>query len=307
VPSQQQRPFEILYDRATDIAVATISHQESMDRPSLSQLPATQTQDRRLINRLLVFFALVYVVEGVGEVGGLLEQPLSFYLKQAHGWSALQVSAYLTIFNFPWIIKPIYGAVSDFVPLFGYRRKPYLLVANLIATSAFFWVTRLTAPGQLAWALQLTAYTMAISSAVCGALLVENGQRLGESGKFVNQQWLWLNAATVFASIAGGELAERLPPTSALHVAAAMVALAPLAVVFGTAFLIPEKKTHADFPDAARQFRQSRDRFPETRTLGRRDFPFSLLLQPGPQYAALLLHDRRSQFIPGLYRRSRID
>jgi predicted MFS family arabinose efflux permease len=89
---------------------------------------------------------------------------------------------------------------------------------------------------------------MAISSTVCGAVLVENGQRLGESGRFVNQQWLSLNAATVFASIVGGELAERLPPTSALHVAAAMVALAPLAVLFGTVFLIPEEKTRADFP-----------------------------------------------------------
>jgi hypothetical protein len=95
-----------------------------MDRPSVSQLPATQAEDRRVINRLLVFFAVVYVVEGVGEIDGLIEQPLSFYLKEAHGWSALQVSAYLTIFNFPWIIKPIYGAISDFVPLFGYRRKP---------------------------------------------------------------------------------------------------------------------------------------------------------------------------------------
>ena len=47
-----------------------------MDRPSLSQLPAAQAGDRRLVNRLLVFFAVVYVVEGVGEVDGLIEQPL---------------------------------------------------------------------------------------------------------------------------------------------------------------------------------------------------------------------------------------
>jgi hypothetical protein len=79
-----------------------------------------------VINRLLVFFALVYVVEGVGQVEGLIAQPLSFYLKEVHGWTALEVSAYLTIFNFPWIIKPLYGAFSDFVPLLGYRRKPYL-------------------------------------------------------------------------------------------------------------------------------------------------------------------------------------
>ena len=219
-----------------------------MNRPSSPQQPAIEAEDRRVINRLLVFFALVYVVEGVGQVVGLIAQPLSFYLKEVHGWSALQVSAYLAIFNFPWIIKPIYGAFSDFVPLFGYRRKPYLLAANAVAAGAFFWVTQLTAPGELVWALELSAYAMAISSTVCGAVLVENGQRLGESGKFVNQHWLWFNAATMFASIAGGELAQRLPPTAALHTAAAIVAIAPLAVLVGTLFLIPDKKTPIDLP-----------------------------------------------------------
>ena len=38
---------------------------------------------------------------------------------------------------------------------------------------------------------------MAISSTVCGAVLVENGQKLGESGRFVNQQWLWFNVAAM--------------------------------------------------------------------------------------------------------------
>ena len=219
-----------------------------MDKEPSSLHPDLAAEDRRLIERLLVFFALVYVVEGVGQVSGLIAQPLSFYLKQTHGWTALQVSAYLTIFNFPWIIKPIYGAFSDFVPLFGYRRKPYLLAANVVAAGAFFCLTQLTAPDQLFWALQLTAYAMAISSTVCGAVLVENGQRLGESGKFVNQQWLWFNAATMIASIVGGALAQHLPPTSALHAAAAIVAVAPVAVLFGAVFLIPDRRTRVDLP-----------------------------------------------------------
>jgi MFS family permease len=225
-----------------------ISPMDHMDRQPSSLHPDLAAEDRRLIDRLLVFFALVYVVEGVGQVSGLIAQPLSFYLKEAHGWTALQVSAYLTIFNFPWIIKPIYGAFSDFVPLFGYRRKPYLFAANIVGAGAFFYVTQLTAPDQLFWALQLTAYAMAISSTVCGAVLVENGQRLGESGKFVNQQWLWFNAATMIAAIVGGELAQHLSPSSALHAAAALVAVAPVAVLFGTAFLIPDRKTRIDLP-----------------------------------------------------------
>jgi len=219
-----------------------------MDAQSRSRQSDISAEDRRVIDRLLVFFALVYVVEGVGQVVGLIAQPLSFYLKEVHGWTALEVSAYLAIFNFPWIIKPIYGAFSDFVPLFGFRRKPYLLLANIAAAGAFFWVTQLTAPGELLWALELTAYAMAISSTICGAVLVENGQRLGESGKFVNQQWLWFNAATMVASIVGGELAQHLAPTTALHVAASLVAVAPVAVLFGTVFLIPDKKMPIDLP-----------------------------------------------------------
>ena len=199
-----------------------------------------------LTNRLLVFFALLYVVEGAGQVGGLIAQPLSYFLKEVHGWTPLQVTAYLAIFNFPWIIKPVYGAFSDFVPLFGYRRKSYLLAANVCAIAGFFWITQLTAPSQLVWALQLTAYAMAISSTVCGAVLVESGQRLGESGRFVNQQWLWFNLAAMIASILGGQLAQRLPPASALHTAAAIVAVAPLAVLFGTIFLISEQKARMD-------------------------------------------------------------
>ena len=205
-------------------------------------------QDQGVPSRLLLFFALVYVVEGVGEIDGLIAQPLSFYLKQVQGWTALQVTAYLTIFNFPWIIKPIYGLLSDFVPLFGYRRKTYLIAANVAAAAAFLWTTQLTVPSQLVWALQITAYAMAISSTVCGAVLVENGQRLGESGRFVNQQWLWFNVAAMAASILGGQLAQRLSPNSALHVAAALVAVAPGAVLFGTIFLVPEKKSRIDAP-----------------------------------------------------------
>jgi len=226
-----------------------------MNEPSLSPQADPPVRNGGVTNRLLLFFAVVYVVEGVGQVGGLIAQPLSFYLKQVQGWTPLQVTAYLTIFNFPWIIKPVYGAFSDFLPLFGYRRKTYLVAANLVAAGAFLWATQLTAPSQLVWALQLTAYAMAISSTVCGAVLVENGQRLGASGRFVNQQWLWFNIAAMIAAILGGQLVQRLSPTSALHAAAAVVAVAPLAVLFGTIFLISEKKTRIDLPALRASFR----------------------------------------------------
>lgn len=199
--------------------------------------------DQQLVNRLLWFFGLVYIVEGLGQVVGLISQPLTYFLKEVHGWTALQVTAFITVFNLPWVIKPVYGLISDFLPLFGYRRKSYLLIANAGAIAGYLWVTQINEPHQLLIALMLTAYAMAISSTLCGAVLVENGQRLHESGTFVNQQWLWYNAAAMAAAIVGGELVQHLPPASALHVAAGIVAAAPLAVIGGTLWLIPEQKT----------------------------------------------------------------
>jgi predicted MFS family arabinose efflux permease len=198
------------------------------------------------VHHLLLFFALVYVVEGLGQIVGLISQPLNYYLKEVHGWTPLQVTAFITLFNLPWIIKPIYGLVSDFVPLFGYRRKSYLIIVNLAAIGGYLWVTQVTAPGDLAFALMLTAYAMAISSTLCGAVLVENGQRLKESGTFVNQQWLWFNIAAMIAAVAGGQLVQHLAPSEALHTAAAIIAVAPCAVIVGTIFLVPEKKTRID-------------------------------------------------------------
>jgi len=203
----------------------------------------------------MAFFALVYVVEGLGQTGGLIAQPLNYFLKEQYGWTPVQVTAYLTVLNFPWIIKPVYGIVSDFIPLFGYRRKAYLVIANGAAAAAYFWVASLTAPGEILFALLLTAYAMAASSTLSGAVLVENGQRLGVSDTFVNQEWLWFNVAAVASALLGGVLVEHLSPAGALHTAAMIVGVAPFLAIFGSLFLIEEERSRADLAQLKGTFR----------------------------------------------------
>jgi MFS family permease len=195
------------------------------------------------VRRLMIFFALVYVAEGAGQTDGLILQPLNNYLKQVFQWTPVQVTAYLTVFNLPWFIKPLYGAVSDFIPLFGYRRKTYLILANALAAAAYFLTALLTTPGSLVFFLLLTAYGMAISSTLCGAVLVENGRKFRASATFVNQQWLWFNIAWMAASLIGGLLVERLSPASAVHGAAVLVGVLPIAVILGTLAFVREEKS----------------------------------------------------------------
>ncbi len=202
----------------------------------------------------MLFFAIVYVVEGIGQARvGVIYQPLTYYLKVI-GWTPVQVTAYLAVLNFPWIIKPLFGLVSDFVPLFGYRRKSYLIVSSMCAVGAYAWIARLTEPSEFALLLVLTSYAMASASTLCGALLAENGQSFRLSGMFVSQQWLWFYIAIMASSFVGGALVERLPPTSALQAAAGIAAVAPLAVVLASLFLLHERKVTATRLEMRRTF-----------------------------------------------------
>ena len=189
------------------------------------------------------FFLLVYVAEGMGQVSGLISQPLTYYLKTSLGWNADRVTEYLAILTIPWVVKPVYGLISDFLPLFGYRRKSYLFLSNLLAVGAFLWLARITDPSQIIVALTLTAIGMAACSTLCGAVMVENGKLTGLTGKFVGQQWLWFSIAGVITSLGGGWLCQYLDPTSAFHTAALITAFAPLGVMAGAWFLIVEKKS----------------------------------------------------------------
>ena len=125
---------------------------KSIDRPALHRT----AEDNQHIGRLMLFFAIVYVVEGIGQARvGIIYQPLTYYLKET-GWTPVQVTAYFAVLNFPWIIKPVFGLVSDFVPLLGYRRKSYLIVSSLCAAASYAWIARLSEPSEFALLLMLT-------------------------------------------------------------------------------------------------------------------------------------------------------
>jgi MFS family permease len=225
-------------------------HEPRCDLP----LEAQEVESHRHVRRLMLFFAVVYAGEGIGQTGRLIAQPLNYFLKEVHGWSPVQISAYLTALNVPWLIKPVYGLVSDFLPVFGYRRKIYLLGVNAAALPALCWATQIVAPSELFIVLLLTAYAMAISSTLCGAILVENGQKFSASGKFINQEWLWFNVSSIAALLMGGQLVQRLPPTSALHIATGLVALAPSAVIVVTLLLITETKNTINLGELKKSF-----------------------------------------------------
>jgi MFS family permease len=237
--------------------------------------------EQRAIRRLMMFFAIVYVVEGIGQARfGVIFQPLSYFLK-VKGWTPVEVTAYFAVLNFPWVIKPVFGLVSDFVPLFGYRRKSYLILSSLVAAGAYAWIAYLTEPSEFATLLVLTSYAMATSSTLCGALLAENGRSFREGSTLVGQQWLWFNIAVMASAFSGGFLVQYLSPTRAVQAAAAIAAIAPIAVVMSSLVLLDEPKSKIDRVELRRTFASIVEAAQSRRLWGIALFLFLYAFAPG--------------------------
>ena len=82
--------------------------------------------------RLALLFAIVYFAQGMIY---LPEQVVSIVFKE-RGLTAGQLAAFNWITTIPWFIKPAYGLLSDFVPLFGTRRRSYFLIMSGVAALA---------------------------------------------------------------------------------------------------------------------------------------------------------------------------
>ncbi|MFW6367867.1 MAG: hypothetical protein ACOCZG_01790, partial [Halothece sp.] len=67
----------------------------------------------------LLAIVSVYVVRGVLNLARLA---ISFFLKDDLGLSPAEVSALTGVAVLPWVIKPLFGFLSDGLPILGYRR-----------------------------------------------------------------------------------------------------------------------------------------------------------------------------------------
>ncbi|HKN85501.1 MAG TPA: MFS transporter [Nitrospiraceae bacterium] len=194
---------------------------------------------------LLFFFGLAYFSQGLA--GTLIQQPLAYHLK-SDGMAAHHVAQALAFIAIPWIVKPLYGLISDSVPLFGYRRKSYLVLATSLSTFGYLAMSQLAAPHAVLTMLLITTLGVAAMDVLVDALMVEEGQKTGLIGQFQGQQWTWLNMASITAAALGGWLIEVSTPAGAVQWAALLTALAPLAVLASTLRLIEEPRVVINKP-----------------------------------------------------------
>jgi MFS family permease len=192
------------------------------------------------MRRLALLFAIVYFAQGMTY---LPDQVVAIVFKE-RGLSAGQLATFTWITTVPWFIKPLYGLLSDFVPLFGTRRRSYFMINASLAAAAALAVSFM--PGAPYWALTalitLLGLGVGFTDVLTDALMVETGKPLGLTGVFQSVQWGALSAASILVGVLGGYLAER----RALASVFALVACFPIVSLLMAVFAVRERPARPD-------------------------------------------------------------
>src|SRR5207253_7123693 len=196
--------------------------------------------------RLAVLFGVVYFAQGMWY---LPNQAITIVLKD-RGLTAGQVAVFFLITTIPWLIKPAYGLLSDFVPLFGRRRLSYfMLTSGLAALTGLILASgslishgpcgtlgaTLPVVGAVSFTLvsgvglsTLMALGLAFTDVLVDAMMVENGRPRGLTGACQSVQWACITVASFLVGVAGGYLAETRSLRAAFLLAACFPAISML-------------------------------------------------------------------------------
>jgi folate/biopterin transporter len=192
----------------------------------------------------LIAILTVYFVQGIL---GLARLAVSFFLKDELKLSPVEVSAMMGIVALPWIVKPLFGFLSDGLPIFGYRRRPYLVLSGILGTIS--WISLATVV-HTSWgatgAIALGSLSVAVSDVIVDSLVVERARSESQADAGSLQALCWGASAVggLITAYFSGMLLEHFTTRTVFWITASF----PL-IVSGVAWLIGELPVSKDSKD----------------------------------------------------------
>jgi folate/biopterin transporter len=246
----------------------------------------------------IIAISAIYFVEGAL---GLARLAQTFLLKDELHLGPAEMSATMGILALPWTIKPLYGFLSDGFPIFGYRRRSYLILAGAVgflSYSSLAWgfggggggSGPDIAPNSMALtstivSLLLSSGAIALADVVADGIVVEKTRDAASNGDdpaiAVGLQSLcWGSAAIggLISAYISGSLLETMSPREVFGIASFL----PLAVG-GMSFLIEEEPVNS----GSDEYEDIENPFPYDGVVNANDPILSIQEQTSSLWAAL--------------------
>ncbi|KAF0912791.1 hypothetical protein E2562_019016 [Oryza meyeriana var. granulata] len=171
-----------------------------------------------------VAVAIVYFVQGVL---GLSRLAVSFYLKDDLHLDPAETAVISGLSALPWLVKPLYGFISDSIPLFGYRRRSYLILSGLLGSLSWSLMAIIVDDKySAALSIILGSLAVAVADVVVDSMVVERARGEPQSTSGSLQSLCWGSSA--FGGVMSAYFSGSLVDTYGVRFVFGVTAFLPL-------------------------------------------------------------------------------
>jgi hypothetical protein len=156
--------------------------------------------------KLKWIFGTTYTVQGSSSLSDI---PTLYFIKFVLEMGDAGGQLFQSLKSIGWLVKPLWGFISDRFPIFGYRRRSWFI---LMASLGFlFWMFNalmafldVRMPVAYLIGFNLAFSTYAFVDVVSDAIMVEQGRRLRRVASFINFQWTMLSLSNAAVTAVSG-------------------------------------------------------------------------------------------------------
>jgi hypothetical protein len=190
------------------------------------------------LRRDLLFIGYAAFITTLAQDKVLGNLPIRLLLKNHLDATTTELAAFLFWAGLAWYLKPVFGLVIDAYPLWGTRRRWYMIGSATLAGLAWLlidYTIQFSSPhhfGPMLAATILLGALMVVASTIMGALLVEVGQRYGATGRVSAVREVVQDSCFIITGPIGGYLATQAFGLTAGIGAGLLLSLAAVAYLF---------------------------------------------------------------------------
>ena len=211
----------------------------------------TEARNRKKMKWNKISILLIGFYAGMCVISDLA---VKYFYKDIKKVETTTLTKILIIFKIPYMIKPLYGLLIDFVPIFGYKKKSYLFICffvNMLSWYIFILYNDqhlLTSIICLLFVNISLSFTTVIGSAIQVDLskIYENEKsNIGEqTNKLMSQYFMIKSVGTLIPSYFKGFLIQKFTNDIIFYIAC-LISL----FIFTSAFILVEDKIEDDKPE----------------------------------------------------------
>ncbi|MBU1018030.1 hypothetical protein KKA33_03305 [Patescibacteria group bacterium] len=183
-----------------------------------------------------LFFAAVYFVQAAVGISALAQ---FLFTRNELGLDFVQLGILAALPTISWSIKPIYGFLTDLVPIRGYRRRTYLHIMPLVTMLSWLWLWQY-ADSFISYAIPIMIANIGLgfTDVICDGLVVQQSDEK-TAGRYQSICWGSLTVGAIVTTFLSGMLLGREILT--IRDMFFLTAMMPL-ITFGLSFLIKERR-----------------------------------------------------------------